>query len=104
MRWEDAYLGVAHNNKAGNSFYDAQDVLVDVDGVWVEYEVVESGIFLCENIHPNCNDATFLRMYEPKAIILATCWPRGEMTQGQLIIKLMPRIEKDECGGVLDFC
>ena len=103
MRWEDAYLGVAHNNLAGNSFYDSQDVLVQIDGVWVEYEVVESGIFLCENVHPNCNNAVFLRMYEPKAIILATCWPRGEITQGQLIIKLMPKTDK-ECIGVLDFC
>ena len=38
----------------------------------------------------NCNDAVFLEMYEPEAVILATCWPSGEMTRGQWIIKMLP--------------
>ena len=36
------------------------------------------------------NAETFKRMYEPGAVILATCWPRGEMTRGQWIIKMLP--------------
>ena len=89
-QWGEAWLGVAHNNMAGGSFYEADTVRVLIDNVWVEYQVVESGIYLCETPHPNCNDETFKRMYEPGAVILATCWPRGEMTRGQWIIKMLP--------------
>ena len=89
-QWGEAWLGVAHNNMAGGSFYEADTVRVLIGGEWVEYQVVESGIYLCETPHPNCNDETFRRMYEPDAVILATCWPRGEMTRGQWIIKMLP--------------
>ena len=89
-QWGEAHIGVAHNNKAGAAFYEADTVRVLIDGEWVKYQVVESGIYLCETPRPNCNDAVFLAMYEPEAVILATCWPRGEMTRGQLIIKMLP--------------
>ena len=87
-QWGEAHIGVAHNNKAGAAFYEADAVRVLIGGEWVEYQVVESGIYLCETPRPNCNDDTFRRMYEPQAVILATCWPIGGMTQGQWIIKL----------------
>ena len=89
-QWGEAWLGVAHNTMAGGSFYEADTVRVLIGGEWVSYQVVESGIYLCETVQPNCNDAVFLRMYEPGAIILATCYPLGGMTQGQWIIKLIP--------------
>ena len=89
-QWGEAWLGVAHNNMAGGSFYEADTVRVLIDNEWRDYEVVESGIYLCETPRPNCNDETFKRMYEPGAIIRATCWPRGEMTRGQWIIKMLP--------------
>ena len=54
------------------------------------YQVVESGVYLCDTPRPNCNDLVFSAMYEPEAIILATCYPIGGMTLGQWIIKLMP--------------
>ena len=91
-QWDEAWLGVAHNNKAGAAFYEADTVRVLIGGEWVEYQVVESGIYLCDTPRPNCNDAVFLAMYEPNAVILATCWPIGRMTRGQWIIKLMPII------------
>ena len=94
-QWGSAYIGVAHNDKAGAAIYQADDVRVLVAGEWVDYQVVESGIFLCEVVTPNCNDAVFMAMYEPHAIILATCWPRGGETQGQWIIKLMPVKENE---------
>ena len=87
-QWGEAWIGVAHNNKAGGNFYEADTVRVLIDNVWVEYQVVESGIYLCETPRPNCNDAVFIEMYEPNAVILATCWPIGGMTRGQWIIKL----------------
>ena len=95
-QWGDTWLGVAHKGKAGSAFYDTifkedTKILILVDNEWIEYEVVESGVFRCETPRPNCNNATFKRMYEPDAVILATCWPRGEMTRGQWIIKMMPR-------------
>ena len=89
-QWGEAWIGVAHNNKAGGSFYEADTVRVLINNEWRYYEVVESGIYLCETPRPNCNDAVFLEMYEPEAVILATCWPRGEMTRGQWIIKMLP--------------
>ena len=89
-QWGEAWIGVAHNNKAGSSFYEADTVRVLINNEWRYYEVVESGIYLCETPRPNCNDAVFLEMYEPEAVILATCWPRGEMTRGQWIIKMLP--------------
>ena len=92
-QWGEAHIGVAHNNKAGAAFYEADAVRVLIDNVWVEYQVVESGIFLCEDIYPNCNAAVFMKMYEPEAVILATCWPRGEMTRGQWIIKMLPTLD-----------
>jgi len=94
-QWGEAWVGVAHNDKAGAAFYEAgnspkfAEVRVLKDNIWVEYQVVESGIYLCETPRPNCNDETFRRMYEPEAIILATCWPRGEMTRGRWIIKMI---------------
>ena len=89
-QWGEAWLGVAHNNKAGAAFYEADTVRVLIDNEWRYYEVVESGIYLCETPRPNCNDAVFLEMYEPDAVILATCWPREGETRGQFIIKLLP--------------
>ena len=89
-QWAEAWLGVAHNNKAGAAFYEADTVRVLIDNEWRDYEVVESGIYLCETPRPNCNDETFRRMYEPQAIILATCWPRGGEARGQWIIKMLP--------------
>ena len=89
-QWGEAWIGVAHNDMAGAAFYEADTVRVLIGGEWVEYQVVESGIYLCETPRPNCNDAVFMAMYEPNAVILATCWPRGEMTRGQWIIKMMP--------------
>ena len=89
-QWGEAWIGVAHNTMAGAAFYEADTVRVLIDNEWVNYQVVESGVFLCDTPRPNCNDETFLRMYEPGAVILATCWPRGEMTRGQWIIKLLP--------------
>ena len=80
---------------AGAAFYEADTVRVLIDNVWVEYQVVESGVFLCDTPRPNCNDETFRRMYEPQAVILATCWPRGGMTQGQWIIKMLPIKENE---------
>ena len=95
-QWGEAHIGVAHNTMAGGSFYEADTVQVLIGGEWRDYQVVESGVFLCDTPRPNCNDETFRRMYEPNAVILATCWPRGEMTRGQWVIKLMPeRIEDD---------
>ena len=91
-QWGEAWIGTAHNYMAGGSFYEADTVRVLIDNEWRYYEVVESGIYLCETPHPNCNDETFRRMYEPDAVILATCWPRGRETQGQWIIKLIPRL------------
>ena len=90
-QWGEAYIGVAHNYMAGGSFYEADTVRVLIGGEWVEYQAVESGIYLCETPRPNCNDAVFMAMYEPGAVTLATCWPRGETTRGQWIIKMMPR-------------
>ena len=75
---------------AGGSFYEADTVRVLIGGEWVDYQVVESGVYLCEVVTPNCNDAVFMEMYEPQAVILATCYPIGGMTRGQWIIKLMP--------------
>ena len=75
---------------AGGSFYEADTVRVLIDNEWRYYEVVESGVYLCDVVMPNCNDAAFLRMYESNAVILATCWPIGGMTRGQWVIKLMP--------------
>ena len=95
-QWEQAYIGVAHNTMAGAAFYEADTVRVLIGGKWVEYQVVESGIYLCETPRPNCNDAVFLEMYEPEAVILATCWPRGEMTRGQLIIKMLPKTKDNK--------
>ncbi len=92
-QWGQAYIGVAHNTMAGGSFYEADTVRVLVGGEWVDYQVVESGIYLCETVQPNCNDETFKLMYEPNAVILATCYPIGGMTQGQWIIKLLPTID-----------
>lgn len=89
-QWGSAYIGVAHNDKAGAAMYQADTVRVLIGGDWVDYQVVESGVFLCDTPRPNCNDETFRRMYEPQAVILATCYPIGGMTQGQWIIKLMP--------------
>ena len=92
-QWEQAYIGVAHNTMAGAAMYQAGDVRVLIGGEWVDYQVVESGVFLCDTPRPNCNDETFLRMYEPQAVILATCYPRGGMTRGQFIIKMLPTID-----------
>jgi len=94
-QWGQAYIGVAHNTMAGAAFYEADTVRVLIGGKWVSYQVVESGIYLCETVQPNCNDAVFLRMYEPQAVILATCYPIGGMTHGQWIIKLMPERNND---------
>ena len=103
-QWGEAWIGVAHKTKdqkimAGSSFYNAGVVRVLIDNVWVDYEVVEAGIYLCDTPRPNCNDETFLRMYEPQAIILATCYPIGGMTRGQWIIKLLPIKIKDKYYG-----
>ena len=95
-QWGEAWLGVAHNYMAGAAFYEADTVRVLIGGEWVDYQVVESGIYLCETPRPNCNDETFRRMYEPDAVILATCWPRGEMTRGQLIIKMLPKTKDNK--------
>jgi len=95
-QWEQAYIGVAHNTMAGAAFYEADTVRVLIDNEWVEYQVVESGVFLCNTPRPNCNDETFRRMYEPNAVILATCYPIGEMTRGQWIIKMLPERIKDD--------
>ena len=95
-QWGEAWLGVAHNYMAGDSFYQADTVRVLVDNEWRYYEVVESGVYLCEVVQPNCNSAVFVEMYEPEAIILATCWPRHWVTEGQWIIKLMPIKESYE--------
>jgi len=92
-QWGEAWLGVAHNNKAGAAFYEADTVRVLIDNEWRYYEVVESGVFLCDTPRPNCNDETFRRMYEPNAVILATCYPIGGMTQGQWIIKMLPTLD-----------
>ena len=98
-QWGESWLGVAHNNKAGAAFYEAgslpkfAEVRVLKDNIWVQYQVVESGIYLCETPHPNCNDETFRRMYEPDAVILATCWPREGETRGQFIIKILPTLD-----------
>jgi hypothetical protein len=73
--------------------YQAGDVRVLVAGEWVDYQVVESGVFLCDVVTPNCNDVVFLAMYEPHAVILATCWPRGGEARGQWVIKLLPTID-----------
>ena len=81
---------------AGAAFYEADTVRVLIGGEWVEYQVVESGIFLCDVVAPNCNDAVFTAMYEPGAVILATCWPREGMTRGQWIIKMLPIQIKDD--------
>ena len=88
-QWGEAWLGVAHNSMAGAAFYQADTVRVLIDGEWVEYEVVEDGVYLCDTPRPNCNDETFRRMYEPDAVILATCWPRGGEARGQWIIKMI---------------
>jgi len=93
-QWGQAWLGVAHNDQAGAAFYQAGTVRVLKDNVWRDYYVVESGVYLCDTPRPNCNDLVFSAMYEPEAIILATCWPRGGMTRGQWIIKLMPTLDK----------
>ena len=92
-QWSEAYIGVAHNDKAGAAFYEADTVRVLVDNVWRDYYVVESGIYLCETPRPNCNDAVFLQMYEPSAVILATCWPREGEARGQFIIKMLPTLD-----------
>jgi len=100
-QWEQAYIGVAHNNLAGGTFYEADTVRVLVDGYWVEYQVVMSGVYLCDTPRPNCNDETFRAMYEPQAIILATCYPIGGMTRGQWIIKMLPIKESYELSRVI---
>ena len=92
-QWGEAWLGVAHNTMAGAAFYEAETVRVLIGGEWVDYQVVESGVFLCDTPRPNCNNAVFMEMYEPQAVILATCYPIGGMTQGQWIIKLLPTID-----------
>lgn len=84
---------MAHNNKAGAAFYEADTVRVLIDNVWVEYQVIESGVYLCDVVTPNCNDAVFMAMYEKDAIILATCWPRGGEARGQFIIKMLPTLD-----------
>ena len=91
---------MAHNNKAGSSFYEADTVRVLINNEWRYYEIVESGIYLCDTPRPNCNDEVFLEMYEPDAVILATCWPRGEMTRGQWIIKMLP-VDSSGATGVI---
>ena len=53
---------MAHNDKAGAAFYEADTVRVLVAGEWVEYQVVQSGVFLCDVVTPNCNDAVFMAM------------------------------------------
>jgi len=78
---------------AGAAMYQADNVRVLIDNVWVEYQVVESGIYLCETPRPNCNDAVFLEMYEPGAVILATCWPRGGEARGQFVIEMLPTLD-----------
>ena len=93
-QWGEAYIGAAHKEKAGSAFYDTifkEDTKIQilVNNKWVEYEVVESGVFRCETPRPNCNNATFKRMYEPGAVILATCWPREGEARGQWIIKMI---------------
>jgi len=92
-QWGSAWIGVAHNTMAGAAMYQAGDVRVLVAGEWVDYQVVESGVFLCDVVTPNCNDVVFLAMYEPHAVILATCWPRGGEARGQWVIKLLPTID-----------
>ncbi len=92
-QWGEAWLGVAHNDKAGAAMYQAGDVRVLVAGEWIDYQVVESGVYLCDVVTPNCNDAVFMAMYEPHAVILATCWPRGGEARGQFIIKMLPTID-----------
>ena len=94
-QWGSAWIGVAHNTMAGGSFYEADTVRVLVDNEWRYYQVVESGIFLCDVVTPNCNDAVFLAMYEPNAVILATCWPRGGEARGQFIIKMLPTLDNN---------
>jgi hypothetical protein len=100
-QWGEAWIGLAHKGKAGSAFYDTifkEDTKIQIliNNEWVEYEVVESGVFRCETPRPNCNNATFKRMYEPGAVILATCWPRGEMTRGQWIIKMLPKTKDNK--------
>ena len=92
-QWGETWIGVAHNTDAGAAFYQAETVRVLIDNVWRDYYVVESGVYLCDTPRPNCNDLVFSAMYEPEAIILATCWPRMDQTKGQWIIKLMPNID-----------
>ena len=92
-QWGEAYIGVAHNDMAGAALYQADEVRVLKDNIWRDYYVAESGIFLCDTPRPNCNDETFLRMYEPGAVILATCWPRGGEARGQFIIKMLPTLD-----------
>ena len=92
-QWGAAYIGVAHNTMAGAAMYQAGAVRVLIGGEWVDYQVVESGVFLCDVVTPNCNDAVFLAMYEPGAVILATCWPRGGEARGQFIIKMLPTLD-----------
>jgi len=94
-QWGQAWLGVAHNDQAGAAFYQADTVRVLKDNVWRDYYVVESGVYLCDTPRPNCNDLVFSAMYEPEAIILATCWPRGGMTRGQWIIKMLPALDNN---------
>ncbi len=94
-QWGQAWIGVAHNTMAGAEFYQAGAVRVLIAGEWVEYQVIESGVFLCDVVTPNCNDAVFMAMYEPSAVILATCWPRGGAARGQWVIKLLPIKEKE---------
>ena len=92
-QWGQAWIGVAHNDQAGAAMYQAGDVRVLIGVEWVDYRVVESGVFLCDVVTPNCNDAVFMAMYEPSAIILATCYPLGGMTLGQWIIKMIPTLD-----------
>ena len=91
--WGEAWIGVAHNDKAGAAFYEADTVRVLIDNEWRDYQVVESGVYLCDTPRPNCNDEVFIEMYEPGAVILATCWPIGGMTRGQWIIKMTPTLD-----------
>ena len=95
-QWGQAYIGVAHNDKAGVAMYQADEVRVLIGGEWVDYQVVESGVYLCDVVTPNCNDAVFMAMYEPGAVILATCWPRGGEAQGQFIIKMLPTLDSQD--------
>ena len=51
-QWGEAWLGVAHNTMAGATFYEADTVRVLKDNVWRDYQVVESGVFLCDTPAP----------------------------------------------------